>query len=165
MAVKTIWPIDHSCGHHSDQDLSGRPADRRAGFAEWLATQECTACWRASKEANEQDKAAWLETKRAEEHAASEAWSQQYRMPPLEGTERAVSWGVRCRHQILAAAYTALVVEGDTSEVCWEAIEESARTITRAGWWIDQRSFEPEDLPELIQAATDADRPTENPYF
>ncbi len=35
----------------------------------------------------------------------------------------------------------------------------------RAGWWIDQRSSEPEDLPELIQAATDADRPTENPYF
>ncbi|MFC9487234.1 hypothetical protein ACFTZM_14310 [Streptomyces hydrogenans] len=106
-----------------------------------------------------------METKRAEEQAESEAWSQQYRMPPLEGTERAVSWGVHCRHQVLAAAYTALVVDGDTSEVDWEAIEESARTITRAGWWIDQRSSEPDDLSELLQAATDADRPTENPYF
>ncbi|MFE0336019.1 hypothetical protein [Streptomyces sp. NPDC058955] len=165
MAVKTIWPIDHSCGHHSDQDLSGGAAARRAGGARGRAPPACTRAPRAAPERPAPRPRAWLETKRAEEHAASEAWSQQYRMPPLEGTERAVSWGVRCRHQILAAAYTALVVEGDTSEVCWEAIEESARTITRAGWWIDQRSFEPEDLPELIQAATDADRPTENPYF
>lgn len=54
-------------------------------------------------------------------------------MPPLEGTERAVSWGVHCRHQILAAAYTALVAEDDTSEVGCEAIEESARTISGVG--------------------------------
>ncbi|WP_328940910.1 hypothetical protein OG259_04045 [Streptomyces sp. NBC_00250] len=165
MAVKTIWPINHSCGHHTDRDLSDRPADRRAGFAEWLATQECTTCWRASKEVNEQDKAAWLKTKRAEEQAASDAWSQQYRMPLLEGTERAIPWGARCRHQALSAAYTALVVEGDTSEAEWEGIEESARTITRAGWWIDQRSSEPDDLPELLQDATAADRPNVNPYF
>ncbi|WP_406080453.1 hypothetical protein OG468_08525 [Streptomyces zaomyceticus] len=37
MASKTTRPINHSCGHHTDQDLSERPADRRAGFAEWLA--------------------------------------------------------------------------------------------------------------------------------
>lgn len=42
MAVKTIWPITHSCGHHTERDLSGRAADRRAGFAEWLAKQECS---------------------------------------------------------------------------------------------------------------------------
>ncbi|MEV5129045.1 hypothetical protein ACN6K8_002159 [[Kitasatospora] papulosa] len=112
MAVKTIWPMDHTCGHHADRDLSDRPADRRAGFAEWLARQECTDCWRASNEGDEQDKAAWLKAKRAEEQTASEAWSEQYRMPPLKGTERAVPWGVRCRHQILTNAYTALVTEG-----------------------------------------------------
>ncbi|MFD3814486.1 hypothetical protein ACFWRZ_05400 [Streptomyces rubiginosohelvolus] len=165
MAVKTIWPITHSCGHHTERDLSGRAADRRAGFAEWLAKQECTDCWRAAKEGAEQDKAAWLETKRAEEQAESEAWSEQYRMPPLEGTERAVAWGVRCRHQVLAAAYTALVLEGETDEREWEAIEEAARFVTRAGWWIDQRSSEPGDLAELLQAASEADRPTENPHF
>ncbi|MFF8501484.1 MULTISPECIES: hypothetical protein [unclassified Streptomyces] len=112
MAVKTIWPITHSCGHHAERDLSGRAADRRAGFAEWLAKQECTDCWRAAKEGDEQDKAARLEAKRAEEQAESEAWAEQYRMPPLEGTDRAVAWGVRCRHQILAAADTNLVLEG-----------------------------------------------------
>lgn len=165
MAVKTIWKITHSCGHLGDRDLSDRGADHRAGFAEWLAKQACTDCWRAAKEGDEQDKAAWLEAKRTEEQAESEAWSEQYRMPPLEGTERAVSWGVRCRHQVLAAAYTALVLEGETSESAWEEIEEAARTITRAGWWIDQRSSEPDDLAELLQAATEADRPTENPHF
>lgn len=85
-------------------------------------------------------------------------------MPPLEGTERAIAWGVRCRHQILSAAYTALVVEGDTSETGWEEIEEAAKSITRAGWWIDQRSSQSGDLAELLQAATDSDRPTENPF-
>lgn len=69
------------------------------------------------------------------------------------------------RHQILAAAYTALVIEGETTEAEWEAVEDAARTITRAGWWIDQRSSEPEDLTELLDAATEADRPTENPHF
>nr|WP_202467384.1 hypothetical protein [Streptomyces sp. SID8378] len=124
-----------------------------------------TDCWRASTEGDEQDKAAWLKAKRAEEQTASEAWSEQYRMPPLEGTERAVPWGVRCRHQILTNAYTALVTEGTTSKAEWAEIEENARTVTRAGWWIDQRSSEPEDLTELLRAATGADRPTENPYF
>ncbi|WP_416484236.1 hypothetical protein [Streptomyces sp. CL12] len=165
MAVKTIWHITHSCAHETDRDLSDRPADRRAGFADWLAKQLCTDCWRAAKDGDEQDKAAWLAAKRAEEQAESEAWSEQYRMPPLEGTERAIAWGIRCRHQILAAAYTALVLEGGTSEAEWEKVEEAARSITRAGWWIDQRSSAPEDLAELLQAATAADRPTENPYF
>ncbi|WP_055525497.1 hypothetical protein [Streptomyces graminilatus] len=165
MAVKTIWHIDFSCGHSVARDLSDRAADRRAGFAEWLAKQECTDCWRSAKEGDEQDKAAWLEAKRAGEQAESDAWSEQYRMPPLEGRERAVAWGVRCRHQVLAAAYTALVLEGETSEAEWEEIEATARTITRAGWWIDQRSSEPGDLTELLQAATVADRPTENPHF
>jgi hypothetical protein len=165
MAVKKIWHITHTCGHESDRDLSTRPADRRAGFAEWLARQECTDCWRTTRDADRPDTATWLATKRAEEQAAAEAWSTQYRMPPLDGTDRAVPWAVRCRHQILTAAYTTLVTENGTSDTEWEALEDAARTITRAGWWIDQRDSNPEDLPELLQAATDTDRPTENPHY
>ncbi|MYX00731.1 hypothetical protein GTY72_13980 [Streptomyces sp. SID8378] len=55
--------------------------------------------------------------------------------------------------------------DSTTSEADWAEIEENARTVTRAGWWIDQRSSEPEDLAELLMAATGADRPTENPLF
>lgn len=127
--------------------------------------QISTDCWRAARDGDEQDKATWLEAKGAEEQAESEAWSQQYRMPPLEGRERAVAWGMRCRHQVLAAAYTTLVLEGGTSEAEWEEIGQAARTITRAGWWIDQRSSETGGLTELPEAATAANRPTENPHF
>ncbi|SHN22972.1 hypothetical protein [Actinacidiphila paucisporea] len=163
--VKTIYQITHSCGHMAERDLGGRRADERAGFARWLTERPCTECWKDAHQSDAASTREWLETKRAEEQAESEAWSARYRMPPLEGTERAVAWGVRCRHQILAAAYAALVIEGDIIEAEWEATEDKARTVTRAGWWIDQRSSEPGDLAELLDAATDADRPTENPYF
>ncbi|MFF5721379.1 hypothetical protein [Streptomyces buecherae] len=165
MAVKTIWTITHSCGHQVDRNLADRPADRRAGFAQWLTRQECTTCWRAARNESEQDRAAWLAAKREQEQAEAEIWSRQYRMPPLEGSERAVAWGVCCRHQLMTAACAALVLEGETSEAQWECVEEAARTVSRAGWWIDQRSSQPEDLAELLQAATDSDRSTENPYL
>ncbi|AZK97040.1 hypothetical protein GTW66_21615 [Streptomyces sp. SID5473] len=35
---------------------------------------------------------------------------------------------------------------------------------TRAGWWLDQRDTNPADLPELLNAATESDRGTENPH-
>ncbi|MFJ6381376.1 hypothetical protein ACIQI7_15455 [Kitasatospora sp. NPDC092039] len=164
MAVKKLWTITHACGHTSERNLANRPADRRAGFADWLAKQDCTDCWRATRDDDEAGKAEWLEAKRAAEQAESEAWSEQYRMPPLEGTKKGVAWGMRCRHQVLAAAYTALVLDAGLPEPQWEQIEDQARTITRAGWWIDQRASEPGDLPELVDAALDTDRPTENPF-
>ncbi|MFF2954098.1 hypothetical protein ACFVVU_22495 [Kitasatospora sp. NPDC057965] len=164
MAVKKLWTIAHACGHENEGDLGDRPADRRAGFADWLSRQDCTDCWRASRDGDEADKAAWLAAKRAVERTESEAWSTQYQMPPLEGTERGVAWGVRCRHQVLVAAYTALVLEGGMPEADWEQVEDQARTITRAGWWINQRSSEPANLEELLEAAADSDRPTENPF-
>lgn len=86
-------------------------------------------------------------------------------MPPLDGSERAVGWAARCRHQLVSAAYSALVLEGETDEGEWEAIEEGVRLLTRAGWWIDNRDSEPADLPELLEAAGEADRPSENPHF
>ncbi|GAA1890524.1 hypothetical protein [Streptantibioticus ferralitis] len=161
---KKFWTIAHACGHEVERDLSDRPADRRAGFAEWLANQECTDCWKATRVDREEVKAAWLAAKRAEEQAAAGTWSAQYRMPPLEGSERGIAWGERCRHQLVSAAYTALVLEGDMDDDAWQQIEDAARTITRAGWWIDNRASEPDDLPELLAAATSGDRPCENPF-
>ncbi|SCF96502.1 hypothetical protein GA0115259_1058313 [Streptomyces sp. MnatMP-M17] len=40
--VKKLWHITHSCGHKAERDLPDRAADRRAGFAEWLANRECS---------------------------------------------------------------------------------------------------------------------------
>ncbi|GEC08439.1 hypothetical protein SSP24_60940 [Streptomyces spinoverrucosus] len=85
-------------------------------------------------------------------------------MPPLEGPQRALDWGERCRHQLMTDAHTALVVEGTWDEADWAQLEEKARTITRAGWWIDQPDADGADLLELLDAATEADRGTENPF-
>ncbi|MGP3775457.1 hypothetical protein ACTWJ8_32020 [Streptomyces sp. SDT5-1] len=165
MAIKTLWTIDHACGHTSEADLSGRPADRRAAYARWLAGRDCTDCWRATRDEDADTKAEWLANQRVIEQSAAQAWSEQYRMPPLEGSEKAVSWAARCRHQLVSAAYTALVIEGTTSTAEWEAIEDLVQPVVRAGWWIDQRGADPADLPELLEAAATSERPTENPYF
>lgn len=162
---KKIWTIEHACGHTSEVDLSDRPADRRAGYARWLTARDCPDCWRASRDQDPESKAEWLATKRAGEQAEADQWSEQYRMPPLEGTDRAVAWATRCRHQLVSAAYTTLVVEGSTSEAEWDAIEDTIRPLTRAGWWIDQRDADPADPPELLEAASASDRPNENPHF
>ncbi|MEJ8638964.1 hypothetical protein [Streptomyces sp. MS2.AVA.5] len=45
-------------------------------------------------------------------------------------------------------------------EADWAELDEKARAITRAEWWIDQGT----DLLELLDAATEADRGTENPF-
>lgn len=144
-------------------DLSDRPADRRAGYDRWLASRDCADCWLSSREKDTGSKAEWVANKRATDQA--EAWSEQYRMPPPDGTDRAVPRATRCRHQLVAAAYTTLVAEGSTGEAEWEAIEDSIRLLTRAGWWIDNREADLIDLPELLDAASAFDRPTENPHF
>ncbi|CAM5643583.1 hypothetical protein SAVIM338S_06334 [Streptomyces avidinii] len=107
----------------------------------------------------------WLEQKGAAEQVRADAWAERYRMPPLEGAERALAWGAQCRHQLVTAAYTALVVEGEMTDAEWEGFECSLRPLTRAAWWIDQRDADPQDLPELAEAASSGDRPTENPFF
>lgn len=164
MAVRNTWKIIHSCGHEVTQDLSNRPADKRAGYARWLGGRDCTDCWKASRDSDSAAKEAWLAAKRAEEQQAALDWAGQFDMPPLEGPERALAWGERSRFQLVTAAYAALVTEGTWDEADWAALEEQVRTVTRAGWWIDQRDAEGSDLPELLDAASADDRGTENPF-
>ncbi|MFI8440202.1 hypothetical protein ACIGKG_06215 [Streptomyces rochei] len=156
--------MEHACSHRVDHGLSNRPADKRAGFARWLASKDCTDCWKAARDADSASKDKWLAEKRAEEQEAAAAWAKQFEMPPLEGPEKALDWGERSRHQLMTAAHTVLVVEGSWDEADWAELEEKARSITRAGWWIDQRDSEGTDLLELLDAATESDRGTENPF-
>jgi len=164
LSVKTIWDIDHACGHTSRTDLSARAADQRAGYARWLAKRQCADCFRDSHQRDAKETAAWLEAKRAAELSEANEWQERFRMPPLDGPERAIGWASTVRHQLMTAAYTALVSEGDLDEADWQELEDQARTVTRAGWWIDQREADASDLPELLAAASDNDRTNENPY-
>lgn len=164
MAVRTQWTVEHQCGHEVVHNLSDRPADRRAGFARWLVGKDCTDCWKAARESGTVSKEQWLAAKRAEEQQAAEEWASQFDMPPLEGPQRALDWGERSRHQLMNAAHTVLVVEGAWDEADWSALEDKARTVTRAGWWIDQRDAEGADLLELLDAAGEENCGTENPF-
>lgn len=56
MAVRTQWTVEHACSHQMVHDLSGRPADKRAGFARWLAAKDCTDCWKAARDADTESK-------------------------------------------------------------------------------------------------------------
>ncbi|WP_370667170.1 hypothetical protein [Streptomyces sp. IBSBF 2507] len=164
MAVRTTWKIAHSCGHEVTHNLSDRPADRRAGFARWLEGGDCTGCWKAARDLDTESKEAWIAAKRAEEQQVAAEWAEQFDMPPLDGPEKALAWGERSRHQLVTAAYSALVSEGTWDEADWAVLEDKIRTVDRAGWWIDQRDAEGSDLPELLDAATSDDTGTENPF-
>ncbi|MFG2996576.1 hypothetical protein [Streptomyces sp. NPDC048340] len=165
MAVHTTWTVTHTpCGHEVEHDLSDRPADRRAGFARWLSGRDCTDCWKAARSSDTVSREEWLAARRATEQAAAKEWAHQFDMPPLEGPERALDWGERSRHQLVTTAYTALVAEGTWMDADWACLEEKIRTVTRSGWWIDQRDAAGVDLPELLDAAEDDDRGTENPF-
>ncbi|MDX3402377.1 hypothetical protein B0E38_03821 [Streptomyces sp. 111WW2] len=164
MAVRTQWTVEHSCSHEVVHDLSNRPADKRAGFARWLAGRDCTDCWKAARDADTESTKEWLAAKRAAEQQAAVEWAEKFDMPQLEGPEKARDWGERSRHQLMTSAHAALVVEGSWDEADWAELEEKARSITRAGWWIDQRDAEGTDLLELLDAAGEDDRGTENPF-
>lgn len=169
MAVKTIWPITHACGHTEDRDLSGKRADERAGYANWLASKDCTNCWRASQGDTSERLSTdeWIAQQRAAERAEIDAWETRCAMPPLDGSEKAVDWGRRARHTLLTTTYEALVHSGALTEDAWlTSIEAPARTVLRASWWIDQREADPSDVEELLTSATSATSTssTENPY-
>jgi hypothetical protein len=168
MAVKTVWPITYSCGHSDARDLSAKSADQRAGYARWLGDKECTDCWR-STQGDSGDRLTteqWIAQKRTEEAAARTEWEQQSLMPPLEGSDKATDWGHRSRHNVLSAAYEELVMNGSMSDEDWEKIiEEPARRISGASWWIDNRDASPGDVAELIDASAQTSAvPSENPY-
>ncbi|MFJ4688874.1 hypothetical protein [Streptomyces sp. NPDC088789] len=160
----TRWDVVHTCGHEWTHDLSARRADQRAAFARWLAGRDCTDCWRAARQGDTATREKWLVARRAAEQTAATEWAKRFDMPTLEGPGNAVGWGERCRHQLVTSAHTALVTEGSWDEADWTELEEKARTVTRAGWWLDQREADGTDLPELLDAATESDRATENPY-
>ena len=161
MAVKETWHIRYACGHEADRDLSGLRPSERAGKARFYASGDCGACWRDKKRAEDTNR--WREHKRAEQAA----WERATGMPALDGSEKAVAWAGRVRHQLLTAAYEQAADRGMGEETFAATVEAPARTITSASWWIDQRDTDPADVAELVADA--AANPavhagTENPY-
>jgi hypothetical protein len=164
VTVQTVWRVHHQCGHDQEHDLSEKRASERAGFARWLASRDCFECWCASRDAKEaKGRKAWLAKRRAEEAQQIASWEQRCEMPHLDGSDKAVEWGRRVRFDLLAEAYECMQ-DDDEFVTC---IEEPARKITSASWWIDQRDADPESLSELVLDAVanpSVVTGSENPY-
>jgi hypothetical protein len=168
MGIKTVWPIEHICGHREDHDLSAKRPSERAGYARWLATKDCSGCWRATRDAQHAtDNETWLAERRTEEATAIRTWETRAGMYDLDGSERSAPWGAHVRYQLLSAAHEHHVTDGAMSDDEYESrFEVPARTVTSASWWIDQRDTDPADLEELLaDVAVDVTAQVqENPY-
>jgi hypothetical protein len=164
MTVKTTWEMDHACGHPKAHELSARRVSERAGYARWLATTDCSDCWRTEHDrltAGQREER--LAARRAKKDAETEAWEALADMPVLDGSERTVDWARRVRRSLLVAAHGTL----DMEEAQFAArITAPARLIKLASWWIDQSDCEPADLEELLAVAARDHRTaaTEYPY-
>jgi hypothetical protein len=164
MAVKTTWEVDHACRHLEAHDLSVRRVSERAGYARWLATKDCSDCWRTERDRlATRQREEWLAVRGAKEGAEAGAWEALADMPVLDGSERTVDWAKRVRRSLLVAAYDTL---GSDEAQFAARIKAPARLIRRASLWIDQRDSGPADLEELLAVAARDQRTaaTENPY-
>jgi hypothetical protein len=152
MAIKTIWPIGHSCGHTDEHDLSGKRPSERAGYARWLSGKDCSNCWRGTRDNDHgADNEAWLAERRAEEATVIRTWECQAAMCELDGSDKSIPWGARVRYQLLSSAHDCHVANGDMSEDEFaDRFEVPARTVSSASWWIDQRDTDPADMEELL---------------
>ena len=152
MAIKTMWLVEHHCGDDETHDLSGRRPSELAGYARWLKSKDCSACWRGSR-GNDSgtDNETWLAERRAEEAISIRTWERRSAMCELDGSDKSVPWGARVRHQLLTAAHGLYVGDAGMSDDDFaDRFEVPARTITSASWWIDQRDTDSVDVEELL---------------
>jgi hypothetical protein len=116
MAITTVWPIEHSCGHTEEHDLSGKCPSERAGYARWLSGKDCSICWRGTRDSdNGADNKTWLAERRAEEATAIRIWECRSAMSELDGSYESVPWGARVRYRLLSSAHDRHVAKGGMS--------------------------------------------------
>jgi hypothetical protein len=168
MAIRTTWTVTHACGHDQDHDLSNKRPSARASYAKWLATKQCSTCWRTERDQRaDKEKEAWLTKRRAEEHEAIETWERRFSMPAMDGSDKAVSWARQVRYELISAGAAQAEARGEDAEEYLGALEGALGTVTSASWWIDQRDTEADDIAELVvDAAADpaVDTGTKNPF-
>jgi hypothetical protein len=168
MSIKTVWPVEHACGHDEEHDLAGKRPSERAGHARWLNGKECSICWRGAQGSDHsKDNETWLADRRAEEAVEVRTWERRAAMGEIDGSDKSVPWGARVRYQLLSATHEYLVSEGGISDDDFaDRFEVPARSVSSASWWIDQRETEAADMEELLADVTmDVTSPvTQNPY-
>ena len=168
MPIATEFELTFGCGHVGTIDLSALPADRRGGRLDYLQDKGlCDDCFDATREQrHERERKSWVTAKRKEEDAAAASWARRDGYAALAGSAKQATFANRVRYGLMRQLYEWAVQEGN-DPAGYERVEDTARAIDTARWWLDQRALvdSPRDLVELLDAAaeTHAGQDCENP--
>lgn len=137
MAIATKFKIKFTCGHSEIKDLSDVPSGKRHDRARYMGkTYICNKCFKQVDKEN-------LAKHNAQLLAEAEVFEEEHELPELTGSEKQISWATKVRYELLSAA---LEIVEDPEELL-----EPARTIGWAGWWIDYKDADAEEVLELVQ--------------
>lgn len=163
MSTATIQEITHSCGHSGEHDLSTKAAGERAGYIRWLENK--SVCIDCSKQKGQRELSKEFKAERDQKRQDALHDQGRSNLPILSGTEKQVTWATTVRYDFFRACYEAFVVEGELSEEEYgNQYLVPARLIGRAGWWIDNREANLEDLAELFADSGEEEAINENPF-
>jgi hypothetical protein len=127
------FKVTHACGHEVTHAFAG-PEDAQRQREEWLRKRPCQVCWR-----NEQAGAAL-------------AQSQEWNLPPLEGSEEDKAWAqvIRAKavahnrdyHRRLVGSKGLSGQDEPLRQAIVAAADDALKEIedqTSAAWWIEHR--------------------------
>lgn len=106
------YAVTHKCGHEERHELFGKHTERDSKI-KWLATVDCSDCYRQAKIKVEQETAAKFE-------------SETPNLPELVGSEKQIAWAKSIRARIIG--------EGSINVVYQQAL-----ITTSAKWLIENR--------------------------
>jgi hypothetical protein len=157
MPIATEFELTFGCGHVGTIDLSALPADRRGGRVAYLQDKGlCGDCFETTREQRrELERKSWVTARRKEEDAEATQWAHTESYAPLAGSARQVAFAVRVRFDLMRRLYEWAVQE-DHDPAGYNRVEQTAKGIDTARWWLDQRPLVMEkigDLVELLDAA------------
>lgn len=161
MSIRTRIPIRFTCGHMETKDLTAVPAGKRKAKAYGLGKNlVCSKCFRSS---NREE----LHRENRQQLIDAQSFDEEQGLPELTGSDKQIAWATRNRYQVLTEIIGSGETDSDRAEA--EQVVEAAKSLTRAGWWLDNttdKDLDVEDLIELITTAIDeTDSVTnENPF-
>lgn len=161
MAIATALPVQFKCGHSETKDFSSTPPGKRKAKAFGLGKNfVCSRCFKASRRED-------LERQNQEVLIHAQGFDEEHGLPELTGSDKQIRFATRIRYQVLSDIIT--TAENDRQSFEPEQVVDAAKSLVRAGWWLDnttEKHLNVDDLITLITTAIDEDDlvGTENPF-
>lgn len=159
MPIATEFELTFGCGHLGTIDLSTLAADRRGGRIAYMQDKGlCGDCFEATRsKRRELEQHSWVTARRKQEDAQSAQWARDGQYAPLTGSAKQIAFAARVRYDLMRQLYEWAVQDGNYP-AGYARVEQAARGIDAARWWLDQRTLVTDrigDLVELLDAAAD----------